>query len=122
MTINQLKEYYEKLAEKRWPDASTRDVELTIIVRDFGMHQYKVTFYAMRFFDGKPIYNVEVHAKAFGGLRVLRKKVNIAIQYHPDAFISDFTEDQEVEIQGFVPVEINELRKNAIAILKSTNQ
>jgi hypothetical protein len=45
MTTNQLQEYYEAVAKQKWPNANKREVTLEIIIRDFGMHQYKVSFY-----------------------------------------------------------------------------
>lgn len=120
MTINQLKEYYEKLAAQKWPDATKREVTLEIIIRDFGMHQYKVSFYA-EFLNEEPenfIQEAGTNRFVFGGLKLLRKEVNIVLGYHADAFYTDFTDNQEVEIPGFKPKKIdNSIRKQIIEIL-----
>ncbi len=59
MTTNQLQEYYEEVAKQKWPNATKREVTLEIIIRDFGMHQYKVSFYA-EFLNEEPEKEIEI--------------------------------------------------------------
>jgi hypothetical protein len=121
MTINQLQEYYEAVAKQKWPNATKREVTLEIIIRDFGMHQYKVSFYTESL-NEEPENFIQEHTTyyVFGGLKLLRKIVNIRLGYPADISLSDFADYQEIEIPGFIPKGIAEsTRKQIIKILSN---
>jgi hypothetical protein len=121
MTTNQLQEYYEEVAKQKWPNATKREVTLEIIIRDFGMHQYKVSFYAESLNEEPENFIQECSTfYVFGGLKLLRKIVNIRLDYPADISLSDFADYQEIEIPGFIPKGIAEsTRKQIIKILSN---
>jgi hypothetical protein len=121
MTTNQLQEYYEAVAKQKWPNATKREVTLEIIIRDFGMHQYKVSFYTESLNEEPENFIHEsTTCYVFGGLKLLRKIVNIRLGYPADSSLSDFADYQEIEIPGFKPKGIDEsTRKQIIKILSN---